>query len=129
MQEDSRTGSTLLGLVAVSVVAVACATAAAPTGELALGTASVEAARSAGAPEFAPHEIEVADAKLLEARDLTREGRNAEARRLAEQAHVDAQAAQARAGAERARRALAQVQAALHEESRRLGAASAHAVQ
>ena len=129
MQEESRTGSTLLGLLAVSVVAVACATAATPSSELAAGTASIHAARSVDAARFAPRDIDSASAKLQHARDLARTGRNEQARRLAEEADVDAQVARANAAAERSRLAVLEVEASLRHEIERLNAASTHAVQ
>lgn len=129
MQEDSRTGPTLLGLVATSVVAVACATAASPVDELAAGSASLDAARSAGATEFAPGEMSAANAKLQKAREAAREGRHVQARRLAEEADVDAQAALARAAAQRWRGSLSATQAALQEEIRRLDGATAQPVR
>lgn len=129
MQEESRTGSTLLGLLAVCVVAVACATAAVPNNELAAGTASIDAARSDGTAKFAPRDIDSANAKLQHARELARTGRNEHARRLAEEADVDAQVARANAAAERSRLAVLEVEASLRHEIERLNAASTHAVQ
>ncbi len=91
----------------------ACASTPAPTAALAAGAASYEAARSAGAPEFAAAELNNARTKLERARALAQSGNNREAIRLAEQAEVDAQLARAMAGSERSRRAVAEVDAGL----------------
>lgn len=80
---------------------------------LAAGSASLEAARSSGAPELAAADLNEARTKLDRARALAQAGRNREAIRMAEEADVDAQLARARAGSERSNRALNEVEAGL----------------
>jgi hypothetical protein len=84
----------------------ACSSTPSPEPALAAGTASVEAARSSGAPELASVEINNARSKLEKARLLAQAGKQKEAIRMAEQADVDAQLARARAGSERSMRAV-----------------------
>ncbi len=81
-----------------------------PTPALAGGSAAVDAARSAGAAELAPVEMGSATGKLERAQALARDGKNLEARRLAEEAAADAAAARAKAGAERSRRAATEAE-------------------
>lgn len=88
----------------------ACASAPPTEPALAASLASVEAARSAGAPELANAEMGMAQTKLERARALAREGRNVEAIRLAEQADTDAQYARAVVARERALRASTEVE-------------------
>ena len=102
----------------------ACASGPAPTAALAASTASYEAARSSGAPEFAAAQLNSARTKLERARALAQTGKNVEAIRLAEQADADAQLARATAGSERSRRAVSEVEASLRtlrEELNRSG--------
>lgn len=91
----------------------ACASGPPPTAALAASTASYEAARSAGAPEYAAAQLNTARTKLERARALAQTGKNVEAIRLAEQADADAQLARATAASERSRRAVAEVEASL----------------
>jgi hypothetical protein len=111
----SRVPTIALRHLCAGVVFALAACASKPVAEpaLAAGSASVEAARSSGAPELASGELNEARTKLERARALAQSGRNVEAVRLAEQADVDAQLARARAGSEKSRRALAEVEASL----------------
>ena len=99
-------------LLCVGVLA-GCASEPPVAPALATSTASLDAARSAGAPELAAAELNEARTKLERARTLAQAGRNREALRMAEQADVDAQLARARASSERSRRSLAEVEASL----------------
>ena len=128
MQEELRTGSTLLGLIAVSVIAVACGTAASPPRELAAGSASAHAARSAPAAESVLR-VGSAHGVADRARGPALAGVDEHARRLAEQSDIDARLAHVNAEAERARRAVLEVEASLRNEIERLNGASAHAVR
>lgn len=80
---------------------------------LAAGAASIDAARSSGAPELAAAQLNEARTKLERARALAQVGRNREAIRLAEEAEADAQLARAVAASERSRRAVNEVEASL----------------
>ena len=101
----------------------ACSSGPPPNAALAASAASLESARSAGAPEFASAELNDARTKLERARALAQAGRNREAIRMAEQADADSQFARAKSGSERSKRAVAEVEAslaALREELNRL---------
>ena len=100
-------------VVALAAGASGCAHQPSAARALAAGTASMDAARAAGAPEYASAELERASGKLDRARDLAQQGRQREAIRLAEEAEADAQVARASAGAERSRRAMTEVEASL----------------
>lgn len=99
--------------VAAAALFVGCASEPPVAPALAASSASLEAARSSGAPELAGAELNESRTKLERARALAQAGRTREAIRMAEQADVDAQLARARAGNERSRRALAEVEASL----------------
>jgi septal ring factor EnvC (AmiA/AmiB activator) len=87
-----------------------CASVPPPTEQMALAKAAVTRATSAGGNEFAPVEMKSAIDKLdaadraIGAKDYDR------ARQLAEQAQVDARAAEARAQNAKAQKALAETQ-------------------
>src|SRR5688572_26799532 len=81
----------------------ACASGPAPEAELAAAEVAVEDAEEANAAAQAPGPDELARDKLERAREAMDDGENLEARRLAEQALVDAQLAEAEARSEVAR--------------------------
>ncbi|MDO9314856.1 MAG: DUF4398 domain-containing protein [Burkholderiaceae bacterium] len=104
----------LATLVASGALALTgCANAPSPAPSMASTSASIEAARSAGAPELAAAELNEARSKLERARALAAAGDERGAIRLAEQADVDAQLARARAGSERSIRAVTELEASL----------------
>lgn len=103
---------TTLLIAGISVLA-GCGTTASPAPFIAAGSSSVEAARSAGAPELAATELNDARAKLERARALATAGDEQGATRLAEEADVDAQLARAKAGSERSRRAVTELETGL----------------
>ena len=78
-----------------------CAAPSPPHGALSAAAASIEAARSAGAPEWAPVPWQTARRLLAQARALAQAERTAEAEQLAEQADAAARLAGARSAAER----------------------------
>jgi len=105
-----------------------CASAPPAEPALAAGAASIDAARSSGAPELAAAQMNEARTKLERARALAQVGRNREAIRLAEEAEADAQLARAVAASERSRRAVTEVEASLatlRDELRRNSSAGA----
>lgn len=91
---------------------VACASAP-PQERLLLASAAVDGAVSAGAAELAPAELLLARDKFEAAKVAATKGDNDRARALAEEAEVDALLARNKAGAERSRRANAEVQQGL----------------
>jgi hypothetical protein len=108
-----HTPAPLAAASALVLVLAACASKPPVAPALAAATASAEAARAGGAAEFAPAALDAARTKLDRARALEREGKPEQALRLAEEADLDAQYARATAGAERSRRAVAEVETSL----------------
>ena len=97
----------------VSVGLAACASDPAPEAELAAAAVAVDEAEEANAPAQAPGPYELARDKLERAREAMEDGENLEARRLAEQALVDAQLAEAEARSEVARQNAAALRASI----------------
>jgi hypothetical protein len=80
-----------------------------PDEQLAMAESAIQQAEQGGAAEYSPLELDAARKKLMKAQDLAEEDENAEATRLAEQAHVDAQLATAASQTKRAERAAAEI--------------------
>ena len=97
----------------VSVGLAACASDPAPEAELAAAEVAVDEAEEANAPAQAPGPYELARDKLERAREAMEDGENLEARRLAEQALVDAQLAEAEARSQVARQNAAALRASI----------------
>ena len=91
----------------------ACASGPAPEAEIAAAEVAVDQAEQANAPAQASGSYELARDKLERARDAMADGENVEARRLAEQALVDAQLAGAEARSEVARQNAAELRASI----------------
>jgi Domain of unknown function (DUF4398) len=91
----------------------ACASDPAPEAELAAAEVAVDEAEEANAPAQASGPYELARDKLERAREAMEDGENLEARRLAEQALVDAQLAEAQARSEVARENAAELRASI----------------
>jgi len=83
------------------VLCAGCATEPAPTAELAAARAAV--AQAGQAAEYAPKELAAAQTKLAAAQGALARGENVQARRLAQEAEVDARLAWALAENERSR--------------------------
>ena len=99
--------------LAVAVLTIAgCASAPVPTEQLAVTTAAVAQAVSAGGQELAPTEMSAARDKLVRAHLAVAAKDNEQALRLAQQAQVDAQLAGSKAEAMKARKAQAELQEA-----------------
>ena len=110
------------GLAAAGLLLSACASVPPPTDQLAASRAAIESAEVAGAGKDAPADLTQARDKLTAAQLAVNAGENQRARRLAEEALVDAQLAQARASTTRSRAGLEQAEAtlrALREEANR----------
>jgi Domain of unknown function (DUF4398) len=88
------------GLVLATLAA--CSSAPAPVGEMSAAQTAVTAAEQADAAQFAPSDLDRARDKLIRAQAAMQDEHNEEARRLAEQALVDARLAEAKARAETA---------------------------
>ena len=104
---------TLTALLGACAVAAGCGTTESSAPSIAAGAASVEAARSAGAPELDAVNLSEARSKLEKARALAAVGDDRGALRMAEQADVDAQLARAKAGSERSRLAVTELETGL----------------
>ena len=99
--------------LAITVLTLAgCASAPVPTEQLAVTTAAVAQAVSAGGQELAPAEMSAARDKLMRAHLAVAAKDNEQALRLAQQAQVDAQLAGSKAEAMKARKAQAELQEA-----------------
>ncbi len=97
--------TTLSSLGAVSVVVLAlggCASTPMPTEQLAVAEAAVQRASTTSTQESAPAELATAVGKLARARSAVTAGDAMLARRMADEATVDAQLAEQRAAAARA---------------------------
>ena len=115
----------LIGVVAAVALGLgACATPPMPTDQLALAEQAVRDAERAGAVELAPTEMRDAREKLSAAQRAAGEREAVPARRLAEQAQVDAQLAEATARAEKSARAVSELENSLQtlqRETQRAG--------
>jgi hypothetical protein len=89
-------------LFAIGVGVVGCATEPPPTAEVASARATVGHA-GAEVAQYAPRELAAAQTKLKLAEDAIARGENVRARRLAEEAEVDARLAWAMSENERLR--------------------------
>ena len=112
MNPHRRPGYT--GVAAVAVFLAACATFPPPTEQLAAARAAIESTDVEGAGRSAAVELAQAREKFTAAETAARENDPERAHRLADEALVDAQLAQAKASAARAQEAVAQAEAALH---------------
>jgi hypothetical protein len=115
-----RASAAVGAIAAAAALLSACAGMPPPREQLAVATAAVDSARSAGASEVAAPELAAAVSKLERARTASQGGNQLEARNLAEAAEVDAHVARSKAAAVKSQRALAEVQAsnrALREQS------------
>ena len=96
--------------VAVAIFMAGCASAPAPTEQMAISRAAVSNASSAGGNEFAPLQLKSAMEKMDGAERAMAEKKYDQARQLAEQAQVDAQLAEATARSAKAQKAADAVQ-------------------
>jgi hypothetical protein len=98
-----------IATVAFSILAAGCETPPAPVEQLAAGRAAVEQAQAAGAAQHAAAELANARDKLARAESVSRD-QPVTARRLAEEAEVDAQLAIAKASSTRAQNAATELE-------------------
>jgi len=104
--------STKMMLLLAILGLAACATKIPPPdSQITLATTSITQAESAGAVETAPVELKVAKDKLAQARQAMQQKDNLTAQRLAEEAIVDANLAQAKAQAFKSRKAADEIKA------------------
>jgi hypothetical protein len=105
-------GSTTAGVTMLLGLA-ACASGPAPEREVAAAEVAVENAEEANAAAHAPGPYALARDKLERAREAMGEGENEEALRLAEEALVDADLAEARARSQVAQENAAELRASI----------------
>jgi hypothetical protein len=84
-----------------------------PESQVSLATSSINQAESVGAYETAPVELKAAKDKLAEARQAMRKEDNLTAQRLAEQAIVDANLAQAKARTVKSQKAAEEIKSSI----------------
>lgn len=105
----------MIGVTAgAAIIMAGCASAPAPTEQMAVSRVEVSNASSAGGNEYAPLQLKSAMEKMVGAERAMAEKNYALARQLAEQAQVDAQLAGATARSAKAQKAAD----ALQEDSR-----------
>jgi len=93
-------------LVAVLLMITACSSAPKPTAELILTEAALQNAEAAGAREYAPIELRLAEEKKAEADAHMKEGAYDKARRAADESLANAELAKAKADVEKSRSAV-----------------------
>ncbi len=98
---------------AVTLALAACASGPIPSEKIAVASQSVQRAEQAGATEFAPVEMATARDKLQRAQKAAADHDALPAERLAEQANVDAQLAEATAQEHRSHKAEMELEASL----------------
>ncbi len=97
----------MLGIsVAAAIYVTGCASIPAPTEQMAVSKMAVTNASSAGGNEFAPLQLKSAMEKMDAAEQAMNQEKYVLARRLAEQAQVDAQLAAATARSAKAQKAV-----------------------
>ena len=104
MRASFRRGFPLL--LCVAALAAGCRSMPPPNEQLAVARTAYNDAVEAGAAEYAAQELAAANAKLNRARSLASKKDYADARRMAEQAEIDARLAASRARSVRAGREL-----------------------
>ena len=110
-----RTGSEASLAVIALTGLVACSSTPAPVGEISSAQTAVTAAEQADAAQHAPADLDRARDKLLRAQAAMQEDENEEARRLAEQALVDARLAEAKSRADVAQQNAEKVQSGIDQ--------------
>ena len=101
-----------------------CSTARPPSDTIAVAELGVQQARKSTAPQYAPLELRLAVDKLDQAKRAIENEDYTRARRLAEQALVDAQVAESKADSENARQRVRQTRQALETLRRELSRGS-----
>jgi hypothetical protein len=99
----------LAGIAGAALLAIGCASVPAPKGEVANADLALRKAEAVNAAEIAPLDARLAREKLERARLELNEENYLEARRLAEEAEVDALVAEAKARSARSQRAAQEI--------------------
>jgi uncharacterized membrane protein len=111
---STPSGRRLLAMIALLALA-ACASVPAPVQDVAEAERAVQAAADAGAGTVAPAEFATARGKLEAAKSALQAQQHLKARRIAEQALVDAELAQVTAEAEKDARATNEIRAQIRD--------------
>jgi hypothetical protein len=98
-----------VGLLGLALALPACASVPVPKGEMANADLALRKAEAVNAAAVDPLDARLARDKLQKARDALADDKNLEARRLAEEAEVDALVAEAKARATRSERAADEI--------------------
>ncbi|UCH53158.1 MAG: DUF4398 domain-containing protein [Pseudomonadota bacterium] len=106
--------------VLISLGLSACA-GAPPTAELTRSESAVSQAIEVGARNYAQLDLHAAEQKLEQARAAAKTGDNDKARRLAEQAQVDAELAEAKSLSTKAQRSVAELKESIQLLRKELG--------
>lgn len=101
------------GTLIAALLAAGCASAPVPEAQLAVSRSAINEALATGAADSAPMELQNARNKVAQADAAVAADRNEDARRLAEEAEVDARLAAAKARTARANLAVAEIQESL----------------
>ncbi|MDB6060828.1 MAG: chromosome partitioning protein ParA [Verrucomicrobiaceae bacterium] len=121
MQQKKSIGAAAL-ILSVGLVLTACSSTPIPTAEIAVSKTAVASAVSAGGGEFAPLELKLAQDKVDQADKAVDRKDYKEARRLSQEAAVDAKLAESKALAgktEKSVKETQEAQQALKEEMQR----------
>jgi len=102
-----------IAVVAALMVASGCSTVGPPKAEIAAADLAIQDATKSKAPQYAPLELRMARDKLDKAQRAMNNEEYIHARRLAEEALVDAELAEVKASSEDARRAANELQQSL----------------
>ncbi|HEX6707303.1 MAG TPA: DUF4398 domain-containing protein [Albitalea sp.] len=100
-------------LVASAVMLAACSHSPPSNEPLGVSRTAIEIARASGADDPSVGEMTLAQDKLAQAEVAARANDKVKARRLSEQAAIDAQVARSRIAAEKSRKAAAEIDASL----------------
>ena len=112
IRRNRRLGAAVLAVSAAFFLGGCATKDLAPTAELATARSSITQAEAAGAGNLSPVELLAARDKLVKAQAAVTSEQFSQARRLAEEATVDAELAERKARAERARKAATELQRA-----------------
>jgi hypothetical protein len=104
-------GAAVCAVIVIGLAA--CASTPIPNEKIAVAKASVQRAEQSGAPEFAPVEMAAARDKLARAETAATDREAEPANRLAEQANIDAQLAEATAQQQRSHKAAVEFDASM----------------
>lgn len=105
-----RLGAAVLAMSAAFFLGGCATKGVAPVAEMATARSSITQAEAAGAGSLAPVELLAARDKLVRAQAAVATEQFSQARRLAEEASVDAELAERKARAERSRKAATELQ-------------------